>query len=59
MKLKDLENETLLEALEQREAGVLDLLKFYDHVEAIYAASAQAFHTEYAATTSSTTNRER
>ena len=59
MKAKDLENKTLVETLENREAGVQDLMKFYDHVEAIYAASARALRAEYTATASSTTNRER
>jgi hypothetical protein len=58
MDTKDRENEALLQTLEQREAGVTDLLEFYAGVEAIYAASIQALQDEHTAMASNTTNRE-
>lgn len=58
MDTKDRENEALLEALEQREAGVADLLQFYAGVEAVYAASIKAIQEGCTAMSSNTTNRE-
>ena len=58
MDSKDRENETLLKTLEQREAGVTDLLEFYAGVESVYVASIQALQDEYMAMASNTTNRE-
>ena len=55
---KDKENEVLLETLEQREAGVADLLEFYAGVEDVYAASMHAFQQGGTAMASNATNRE-
>jgi len=55
---KDQENEALVEALEQSEAGVIDLFEFYAGVEAVYAASIQALQVGHTAMASNSTNRE-
>lgn len=55
---KDQENESLVETLEQSEAGVIDLFEFYTGVEAIYAASVQALEEGHTSMTSNSTNRE-
>ncbi|MFC2039175.1 hypothetical protein ACFLST_00055 [Chloroflexota bacterium] len=57
MTTKDQENESLVETLDQREAGVRDLFEFYAGVEATYASSVQALEDGYTVVTSDSTNR--
>ena len=58
MDTKDRENQAFLETLEQREPGVTDLMQLYAGVEAVYAASIQAFPQGSIPTASNTTNYE-
>lgn len=50
--------ENLADQFGAREAGVADLVEFYEHMEAIYAAASQSSPETPYATTSNSTNRE-
>jgi hypothetical protein len=58
MENKDHENLKLQEQLQQKEAGVTELLELYSKVETAYASIVQALATNGTNTTTNTTNLE-
>jgi len=58
MATKDQENEAIVETLEQREAGVTELLELYAAIEAVYAVSVRALEEGHTSMASTSTNRE-
>jgi len=53
---KDKENRKLQEQLESREAGVTELLEFYNRIETAYVSSLKALKESQIDTTSNSTN---
>jgi len=58
MTIRDIENKEIQRELENADAGVADLLAFYDKVEGIYVSASQASPYVPSVTASSATNTE-
>ena len=55
---KDKESQTIQEQLEKGQAGVAELLDFYDKLEPVYISAAEALREGHTTTASSSTNSE-
>ena len=56
MPTKDQENETLIEAFEDREAGVAEMVDFYEAVEEVYRQASASLQENPSSYTSDSTN---